>query len=198
LERRLKVLFIVLIIAIASAMPGVALQLNDPLAQGPGSIHPAFSRVLFLEHYLEANGTVVKGEAPFRSVNFPTYWYNQNTGHLNGQIDFRINNSLMMIFGDVLTLKGNFGAGTGNKLYGIYSLPAKTDQAVIYSIDMSGNIGLYVNDETVVLKPGETYRYSENETLRSGKALIDVVYNHTYVNHGYIDKNNISASLVNH
>ena len=149
-------------------------------------MYSSSSKVLFLEHYLQANGTVIKGEAPFRSVNFPTYWYNENTRQLNGKIDFPINNSLKLIFGDVLTLKGNFGAGTGNKLFGVYSLPMRFNQAVVYSTDMSGNIILNVNKRTMVLKPGDTYTYSENETFGQGKAQVKVVYDHTYVNHGFI------------
>jgi hypothetical protein len=154
------------------------------------------SRVLFLEHYLLANGTVVKGDAPFRSVNFPTYWFNENTGQLNGKIDFPINNSLQMIFGDVLTLRGNFGAGTGNKLFGVSRLPVAANQAVIYSIDLSGNVIMRVNGKMMALKPGRSYTYSENETITDKGAVVDVMYNHTYVNHGLIDKKQLTKGLM--
>ena len=84
-------------------------------------------KVIFLEHSMLANGTVVNGSVPFRTVDFPSYWFNANTAQLNGEIDFPINDSLLLIFGDSLTLTGNFGAGTGNKLYGAYRLPARAD-----------------------------------------------------------------------
>lgn len=196
MERTVKAILVIIIIAAVLAVPGMALQSSGPSTQAAGTMYSPSSRVLFLEHYLLANGSVVKGEAPFRSVNFPTYWYNENTKQLNGKIDFPVNNSLIIIFGDVLTLKGNFGAGTGNKLFGVYSLPTRLDQAVVYSTDMSGNIIMNVNKRTFVLKPGDAYTYSENETFSQGKALVKVAYNHTYVNHGYIDKNSIKAGLV--
>jgi len=191
LDGRIKTIVIAFIIYIMLAAPGSALQALSPTVSGvPGS------RALFLEHYLLANGTVVEGQSPFKSVNFPTYWYNENTKQLNGRIDFPVNDSLIMIFGDVLTLHGNFGGGTGNKLFGVYSLPVTADQAVIYSIDMSGNVVMNVNDKTFVLRPGESYSYSENETLKESNAVINVQYDHTYVNHGFIDKRRIGAGFV--
>lgn len=191
LDSRVKAISIFIIVCIMMTVPGAALRVQTPVAgQGPAS------RVLFLEHYLLANGTVIEGKSPYKSINFPTYWYNENTKQLNGQIDFPINNSLIMIFGDVLTLRGNFGGGTGNKLFGVYSLPVRADQAIIYPIDMSGNVVMNVNNRAIALKPGESYTYSENETLRERSALIEVRYNNTYVNHGFIDKRRIGTRLV--
>jgi hypothetical protein len=191
LDSRTRAIIIALVICFLLASPAAALQVLQPAASGV----PA-SKTLFLEHYLNANGTVIEGKSPFKTVNFPTYWYNQNTGQLNGRIDFPVNSSLIMIFGDVLTLSGNFGEGTGNKLFGVYSLPVTADHAVIYSIDRSGNVVMNVNKKTIVLKPGESYSYSANETLGERNALIEVNYTHTYVNHGFIDKNRIGTSFV--
>lgn len=196
MERTVKAILVVIIIVTVLAVPGMALQSNSPVTQTSDSLYSSASKVLFLEHYLQANGTVIKGEAPFRSVNFPTYWYNENTRQLNGKIDFPINNSLKLIFGDVLTLKGNFGAGTGNKLFGAYSLPMRFNQAIVYSTDMSGNIIMNVNKRTIVLKPGDTYTYSEKETYAQGDAQVKVVYDHTYINHGFINKNSLKAGVV--
>jgi len=142
-----------------------------PVASPQATPQEVGSRVLFLEHYLLANGSVTEGTAQFRSVNFPTYWFNENTRQLNGQVDFPVNDSLAMVFGDILTLRGNFGAGTGNKLYGAYSLPVIASQAVIRSIDRSGNVLMSVGNRTLVLGPGEAYTYEENETLREQNAL---------------------------
>ena len=160
---------------------------TDTLSQG---------KVLFLEHNLLANGTVVSGEVPFRAVNFPSYWFNQNTRQLNGNIDFALNDSLIAIYGDILTLRGDFGAGTGNRLFGIYSLPTKADQATIYSIDSYGTIWLYVNDQYVSVRPGEEYRFNQTETIQEGTGTVNVVYQHLYTNHGLINKNAISTRMI--
>ncbi len=181
-----KAIGIIVAVGLLATAHGSTQQAQFPVSgQDPGS------RALFLEHYLIANGSVVRGQVPFKSVNFPTYWFNENTRQLNGKVDFPVNDSLKVIVGDVLMLKGNFGAGTGNKLFGAYSLPVRADEAVIYSVDTSGNVIMNVNKETFVLKPGKTYTYTENETLREANATIDVRYNHTYVNHGFIDKKSI-------
>ncbi|HTY90078.1 MAG TPA: hypothetical protein VMC84_02780 [Methanocella sp.] len=185
MDRRAKALFIVLLFLISASLPAISQQV-------PASRQA--SKVVFLEHYMSANGTIIQGEAPFRSVNFPTYWYNENTKQINGKVDFPINTSLKMVFGDVLTLQGNFGEGTGNKLYGVYSFPVNADQAYIYGIDMDGNVVMRLNQRAIILKPGDSYSYSENETLKDHGATIEVEYNHTYMNHGYIDKNNILQS----
>ena len=101
MDDRIKTIVIAFVLYILLTAPGTALQAQSPAAGDvPGS------RALFLEHYLLANGTVIEGKSPFKSVNFPTYWYNENTKQLNGRVDFPINSSLIMIFGDVLTLQG--------------------------------------------------------------------------------------------
>lgn len=196
LVQKAIIFFIIVSLAVAMAIPATALRVNDGSARTSDTIHTQSSRVVFLEHYMVANGTVVDGEAPFRSVNFPSYWYNENTGQLKGKIGFPINDSLVMIFGDVLTLQGNFGAGTGNKLFGIYSLPAYAGEAVIYSVDMNGNIVMDINDNMVILKPGTAYKYTQNETLEEDNAIVEVEYTLTYVNHGFIDKKDVGESLV--
>jgi hypothetical protein len=191
LDNRFKAIGILVAICILMTVQGAAQQAQIPvLSQGSGS------RVLFIEHYLLANGTVKEGKSPFKSVNFPSYWYNENTKELNGKIDFPVDGSLIMIFGDVLTLRGNFGGGTGNKLYGVYSLPVKANQATIYSYDASGTVIIGVNNKTIALMPGESYSYTENETLREDKAVIKVTYDQTYVNHGFIDKKHLRSRFV--
>lgn len=154
------------------------------------------TRVVFLEHSLIANGTVTSGTMPFRSVDFPNYWFNENTRQLNGNIDFPLNDSLLAIFGDSLTLKGNFGAGTGNKLYGIYHVPLKADQATIYSIDQSGTIGLYVNNQSLYLRPGENYSYNQTETVKEKNGTARVIYSNRYVNRGLLDKTAIATRMI--
>lgn len=154
------------------------------------------SSTVFLEHNMIANGSVIKGTANFRSINFPDYWFNENTRQINGKIDFPINDSLVMVFGDSLTLKGNFGAGTGNKLYGVYSLPVYADKAYVFAIDQYGTIGMYVNNQTIYLKPGQQYGYQEKETLKDGNATIDISYDQSYINRGLIQKTAIYPRFV--
>lgn len=154
------------------------------------------NNVLFLEHYLTANGTVMNGSANFRTVDFPSYWFNENTRELNGEISFGINESLILIFGDSLTLAGNFGAGTGNKLYGIYSLPVQANEAFIRSIDTRGNVILTANNKTITLRPGATYAYSQNELVKDGDATVKIVYEHQYVNRGFINKGCIRTRMI--
>jgi len=153
------------------------------------------SKAIFLEHNMVANGTVINGSAPFRTTNFPTYWFNENTRELNGNIDFPLNRSLKAIFGDILTLQGNFGSGTGNELYGIYNLPIRVGPAILFSIDPYGTLGLYVNNRTVYLRPGGNYTYNERETIREGNGTVKVVYDHIFTNHGIIDKNAIGTRM---
>ena len=152
--------------------------------------------VTFLEHSMIANGTVINGSAPFRSVNFPNYWFNENTRELNGNLDFPVNDQLLLIFGDSLTLRGNFGAGTGNKLYGIYSLPVPADKAIIYYADRFGNIGMNVDNRTVMLSPGQEYRYNETETVRDGNGTVRINYQHLYMNRGTIPVTSIQTRMV--
>ncbi len=176
----------------------LAIVLYVPATTGQITTSPGLtsSDVVFLEHSMIANGTVIDGSVPFRSVDFPNYWFNENTRMLNGNIDFAVNDQLLLIYGDSLTLQGNFGAGTGNKLYGIFSLPARTDQAIIYYVDGSGNIGMYVDDRSVILRPGQEYSYNETETVKDGNGTVRIDYQHLFVNRGLIPKAGVQTGMV--
>ena len=187
---------IAVIVLIMTIISIIGLCVHGANGQNVSSAGTTSRGVVFLEHNLIANGTVINGTVPFRSVNFPSYWFNENTRQLNGDISFPLDNSLVMIFGDTLALRGNFGAGTGNKLYGIYSLPAKADQATIYYADRFGTINLYVNNRTVYLQPDQTYGYNETETLKDGNGTVNVAYQHLYTNHGLIDRSAIQARMT--
>lgn len=140
-----------------------------------------------------ANGTVIKGEPPARSINFPSYWYNRNTRQINGKVGFAVNDSLLMVFGDAVTLQGDLGSGTGNKLYGVYGLPYMANRDVIYSVDRSGNAVMRIDGKKIVLGPGDTYIYNNSRRIKEDNATLDVLYTHTYVNQGFIAKANIGA-----
>lgn len=183
------VIFVALLLAI-----GLYVQATN--GQGLSSAGLSSRNVTFLEHSMIANGSVLNGSVPFRSVNFPNYWFNENTRELNANIDFDINNRLLLIFGDSLTLRGNFGAGTGNKLYGVYSVPVAADKATIYYADRYGTVGMYVNNSTVILRPGQEYKYNETETVRDGNGTVRVDYQHLYINHGTIPETSIQTKMV--
>jgi hypothetical protein len=183
------VIFVALLLAIG-------LYVQSTNSQGVPLTGLYSQNVTFLEHSMIANGSVLNGSVPFRSVNFPNYWFNENTRELNGNLDFPINDRLLLIFGDSLTLRGNFGAGTGNKLYGVYSLPVTADKATIYYADRFGNIGMNVNNRTVILSPGQEYRYNETETVRDGNGTIRINYQHLYTNHGTIPEASIQTRMV--
>ena len=184
-----SVLLVVILLAIGLYVQSAAGQRVPATAiPSPG--------VVFLEHRLTANGSVINGTVPFRSVDFPSYWFNANTGELHGCIDFTINGSLVMIFGDGLTMQGNYGSGTGNRLYGVYSLPVRADQATIYYADMYGTVGLFVNNRTIVLRPGQEYAYRENETVSDGNGIVRISYEHRYTDHGLIPKSGIQTKMV--
>lgn len=191
--RRLKQLLLAIFLIVFLIIAGTGVYAQMPYG-GIDTLSPA--KVLFLEHSMIANGTVISGEVPFRSVDFPNYWFNENTRQLNGNIDFPLNDSLLLIFGDALTLRGNFGAGTGNKLYGVYSIPIKANGATIFSIDPYGTIGLNVNNSQIFLRPGEEYRYNQTEKTSEGKGVVQVNYEHTYTNRGIISKNAITTRMV--
>jgi hypothetical protein len=152
--------------------------------------------VTFLEHSMTANGSVLNGSVPFHSVNFPNYWFNENTRELNGNVNFTIDGRLLLIFGDSLTLSGNFGAGTGNKLYGVYRLPVQADKATIYYVDQYGTVGMYVNNTTVTLRPGQEYSYNETETVKDGNGTVRINYQQLYLNHGTIPLASVQTRMI--
>jgi hypothetical protein len=152
--------------------------------------------VTFLEHYMIASGTVINGSALFRSENFPNYWFNENTRELNGNVDFATDSRPLLVFGDSPTLRGNFGAGTGNKVYGVYSLPVQADEATIYYADRYGTVSLYVNNRSVFLRPGQEYSYNETETVKDNNGTVRINYQQLYANRGTIPLTSIQTKMI--
>lgn len=185
-----------IIILLVSINIIIVLFVHTAESQSILSAAPYPQELPFLEHSLIANGTVINGSVPFRSVDFPSYWFNANTRELCGNIDFDIGGPLALIFGDSLTLQGNFGAGTGNKLFGIHNLPAAIDKAIIFYVDRHGNIGIYVNNRSVMLRPGQEYSYNESETVSDGNGTIRIDYQHLYLNRGLIPRTSIQTRMV--
>ena len=195
LKRRAVFAITVLLFLMVICACGAARQGAGSSALAAASV-PSSSGIIFLEHSLVANGTLIKGEAPARSINFPTYWYNGNTRQINGKVDFAVNDSLLIVFGDAVTLQGDIGSGTENKLFGVYGLPYMANQDVIYSTDHSGNVVMRIGKKKVVLGPGDTYAYSDRKLIREDNDTLAVLYNHTYVNHGFIDKVSIGTNTA--
>jgi hypothetical protein len=53
-----------------------------------------------------------------------------------------------------------------------------------------------VNNKNVYLPPGETYGFNETEKLKDGNGIINVVYQHQYINHGLIDRNAVQSRMI--
>jgi hypothetical protein len=53
-----------------------------------------------------------------------------------------------------------------------------------------------INGKKMVLGPGDTYTYGERKQIKEDSATLNVLYTHTYVNHGFIDKTNIGTNAA--
>jgi hypothetical protein len=153
-------------------------------------------KYVFINHYVDIYGELIEGNYVGPLIDFPTYHFDEAIGTLRGIINFDVNDTLKVIYGNGTGLGGVVGGGMATSLSGIYKLPY-TDGIKISEIDSNGTVYLEYNNESIILKSGETWVNvtSRIEILQlSGqinKAKVNVTITDKIVNYGILDKSKI-------
>ena len=153
-------------------------------------------KCVFIEHFSQTDGELIEGnyrEGPGYDV--PTFSFDSVTGVLSGNINFQINKSLKLVFGNGRGSSGVAGTGVSTMLFGIYKLPFENGNFKITNVEANGTIYLRYNDSTIVLKRNEEWtRISSFIDIQNNAGEIakaKLTSTDRIVNYGIIEKSNI-------
>jgi len=151
------------------------------------------AQFLFIEYTQYQDTRIVAGNPASTSIDFPTYWFNEEYKMLAGVIDFEINKSLIVIAGGGTILSGDVGDGAGTRLTGVYKIPYESGELAISEIKDSGQVVLMYRKQMIILDQGESWEQNVSEiqewaSLDDSSALVEVTTRHRINNHGFIFK----------
>ncbi len=165
---------------------------TEKLGEATITIGKSSGRVLFIDQHLHKAGRVIAGSYPFMFIDFPTYRFDGETRKLEGMIDFNLT-GLVAIYGSGMSLGGDAGSGAGTGLSPVYSVPTEISGDMITRIWEDGTVSIHHNNDTITLKPGETWNEVETwDETANNMGLIRFTTNDTITNYGFIELGDIS------
>jgi hypothetical protein len=155
-------------------------------------------KYIFIEHHINTNRECIEGECPKLCIDFPIYFFNEAENKLSvfaDFLDFSINRSLKIIYGDGESLSGDAGMGIAAGLSGVYKLPYEQRGLEIVKVEPDGTSYIKYNEVLIILQSGEKW---ENITTRIDTKQhehnlykVKLTITDTIVNHGILDKSKI-------
>lgn len=149
---------------------------------------------VFIEYRIEEDGRVLEGNYPSGPmIDFPTYMYDPHRGEIASRdFPFEINDTLKVVLGKSLALRGTAGGGISSRLYGAYQLPFTTDDITILRIENDGTARVRLRTEVLVIPAGDEWRRSQTRRDTIGtfrdRAVAEFTKTERIVNHGVLEK----------
>lgn len=160
---------------------------------------------VFIEFHKVRVGRLIEGELQ-NAVGIPfccpTYHFNEAKGELTGEINFRVNKSLKVVYGNVEEAIGAIGRSTASYLRGLYEIPSDSIpydflQFKVHSIEEGGiarisnnfyqPFSLGANDSRTFTHSVDTVTYQMNW----GDVVIEITETHKFINYGILSKGDI-------
>jgi hypothetical protein len=153
-------------------------------------------KYVFVDHHIHTKGELIEGNyIGGLYIDFPTYSFDETSKTLSGEINFDINKSLKVIYGNGRSLSGVIGGGAATGLTGIYNLPYKQDNFEIKEIEPDGTLNIQYNDSLIILKSNEEWVKISSEIntqdYGAGIAKAKIITTDKIVNYGIIEKSKI-------
>lgn len=151
---------------------------------------------LFVEHLVLTDGELVSGpERPPLMIDFPTYYFDADSGILRGVVDFKINDDLQIVLGSGSCLSGQAGGGCGTGLNGITSIPYKRGNFDLLKIDENGKIIFEYEGEAYSLNAGEDWKsetsFNDTAMVNGEKSIVNKTVIIRISNFGFQEKSKI-------
>ncbi len=152
---------------------------------------------LFIEQHRISYGELVSGpEPPLIQIDFPTYSFDNDSGKLHGIIDFKVDNSLEVIFGSGTCLTGTAGGGCASGLTGIYKIPFRKGNFELLKFDETGRIVFEYKNQAYSLNSGEEWTsvktYFDTVNHNGQISVSKITDSERITNYGFIENQNIS------
>jgi len=159
---------------------------------------PVADQYLFLEQHTSKSGELISGPVPpILQIDFPTYTFDEETGELNGVIDFEINSSLKMIYASGTSLSGTAGGGSATGLSGVYEVPYERESFELLKLDEDGTVVIIYDDEVLSLAAGEewinTSTRLDTTTVDNEISISAITTSNRITNYGFQYQSDISV-----
>jgi hypothetical protein len=153
-------------------------------------------RCVFVDHHVHVDGVLLEGESRGLMIDFPTYSFDPEGRKLTGFVNFDVNDSLLVVYGDGSSLGGAMGGGAATMLSGAYALPYSQYGLTISSVEADGSVTIEYKNETILLSPGEDWALTTSEiqaldNYDGNRSMINVTTRDRIVNYGLLNKNDI-------
>jgi hypothetical protein len=174
------------LVAILAAIPLACMYAERLCAASPGD-----GSVVLLEHSKQIRGRLVNGTYPAQSLGNPDYSYDAYQRQLSGT-GLIANDSLRAVLGITEGLSQDAGSGTAGEAYGIYELPARTEDVTLENLAPDGTVTLAYNNDRIVLAPGERWEKIYTDLACTPDYSIKFTRSDVIRNQGFVDKADIS------
>jgi hypothetical protein len=120
---------------------------------------PPANEFAFIEYYQTNEGKVLEGIAPSgRRIDGPTYTFNQETGEVHSYLNTGFNkDSIIVLLGRGLVLRGTRGGGMHSRLIASKSLPVSEDKITINGFLKGGLLSVTWEDKELEMNPGDVW-----------------------------------------
>ncbi|MFA5331250.1 MAG: hypothetical protein WC342_02620 [Methanoregula sp.] len=140
--------------AIASLILALALVAGCTGLQPRPDGLPQSGQYAFLDHQVYYTGMLVNGTCPAPVINVEAYRFDPEKKTLAGIVPFTVNESLLLVYGNRVTLSGGYGNGSYGSLVGAYTLPFESGNLSVNGFTRNGTMYLTYQNQTISLDPG--------------------------------------------
>jgi hypothetical protein len=151
----------------------------------------------FVEYFQVNDGKVLEGDVePGRRIDGPTYSFNPESKEVMSYLSQSFNkDSLFLLLGRGLVLRGTQGGGMHSRLVEINSFPYVDGKLTIKSLNESG-LTIKWDGETFSINPGDVWERTITKTdsvdSYNGKAVVEIISTYTIKFHGFLQKEKLS------
>lgn len=149
--------------------------------------------VLFVDTHLNIDGKRISGRenCGFMFIDFPTYYYDNETSQLRTGIQPNLTEKTLLILGRGTSLSGDKGSGAGTALEYYDTLDPSVTGLEIVDLVKDGTIALQTEEGVKSLKPGERYQHVELLNTTEGGCVIEETHTYSIANWGFINKSSV-------
>lgn len=144
---------------------------------------------VFLEHLLTVHGECTSGKYRGPRLNASDYLLHEESGVLEGIIDFELNQNVKIIYGARQILTGDAGSGEVSTLGGVSWLPYDNGYDIKVSALEAGDvIHLEYKQISLTLQPGQCWRKVTTKTDNQAQGRATLTIEDKLIHHGRLDK----------
>lgn len=145
---------------------------------------PPSDEYAFVEYYQVNEGKVLEGEvSPGRRIDGPTYAFLPETGEVQSFMNSNFEkDSLSLLLGRGLVLRGTQGGGMHSRLIAAKRLPLSEDKLILHGFGKDGVLNVTWEDKELAMKPGDVWVHSimKVDTIDSPRGMAVVENTTTY------------------